>query len=167
MSDAPSEILWADTANAALMEELADFMAGEIKGDASYISHGEVQTGLSLDAKSWAPDVGARMREDFLDMEHRDVAYVRNGGEVVAASIIWWVNGPRVSFAVIEDMAVKKSARSHGLGGALVAAIETEVKARGMRWLFLESGLHNERAHDFFEREGFDVVSKVFMKAVG
>ena len=107
------------------------------------------------------------MREDFLDLEHRDVAYVRTGGEVAAASIIWWVKGPRVSFAVIEDMAVKTSARSQGLGGALVAAIETEAKARGMRWLFLESGLHNERAHDFFEREGFEVFSKVFIKSVG
>ena len=32
--------------------------------------------------------------------------------------------------------------------------------------LFLESGITNENAHDFFEKNGFEVVSKVMIKKV-
>jgi hypothetical protein len=33
-----------------------------------------------------------------------------------------------------------------------------------MKWLFLESGLNNASAHRFFERAGYQAISKVFAK---
>jgi ribosomal protein S18 acetylase RimI-like enzyme len=91
---------------------------------------------------------------------------VLNGpdGAVVAASIVAWTVTPRVSFATIEDMAVDPAARSSGLGARMMTAIEAEARRRGMRWLFLESGKDNHRAHGFFERHGFHTVSHVFTR---
>jgi hypothetical protein len=40
-------------------------------------------------------------------------------------------------------------------------------RSHGIRRLFLESGIANTRAHDFFEREGVHAVSVVMMKSLG
>ena len=45
--------------------------------------------------------------------------------------------------------------------------IEDEAAKRQCRWLFLESGKNNLRAHSFFERHGFREMSHVFIKPVG
>ena len=42
-------------ANKAEWAEAAQFFARVIAAGTSYISHGEMQTGLSLDGKTWAP----------------------------------------------------------------------------------------------------------------
>jgi GNAT superfamily N-acetyltransferase len=44
--------------------------------------------------------------------------------------------------------------------------IAAEARAHGIRRLFLESGANNERAHAFFEREGFRPTSVVMMKSL-
>ena len=156
---------WADTTDLALMNEVADFFADQIADDASYVSHGEIQTGLSEDGRTWHPDLRTRLREDLADCgEERDVVVVRVAGQLAGAAIVLWVETDRVSFAVIEDMTTLKRQRSEGLGAAMMAFIETSAKARGARWLFLESGLQNHRAHAFFDRAGFRTLSKVFGK---
>lgn len=157
--------IWADAADSVLMQDLADFISSEIAADPAYISHGEVQSGLSPDGRHWHEDLAARMREDLADPgPDRSVLYARKDGALAAAAIILWVDTGRTRFAIIEDMAVSKALRSTGLGGTLMGVIETAARERGMKWLFLESGLHNERAHAFFERAGFSVISKVFSK---
>jgi ribosomal protein S18 acetylase RimI-like enzyme len=85
-------------------------------------------------------------------------------GALAAAAIVRWTVTPRVSFATIEDMAVDPAVRSSGLGAAMMTAIEDEARAHAMRWLFLESGKDNHRAHGFFERHGFHTVSHVFAR---
>ncbi len=160
-----TEPLWADPTDATLMQHLADFISSEIIADPAYISHGEVQSGLSPDGRHWHDNLPARMREDLLDIgPDRDVIYARQDGQIAGAAIILWVETPRTRFAVIEDMAVARPLRSTGLGGTLLDTIEDAARARGMKWLFLESGLQNEGAHKFFERGGFKIISKVFSK---
>ena len=159
--------VWADTHDQDLMREVADFFVAEIKGDASYISHGEIQVGLSEDGRTWHPDLQSLMRDDLSDLgPDRSVLYIRDGDALTAAAIILWVNHGRTRFAVIEDMAVQSAKRSGGLGQALMDAIEAKAQSQDMGWLFLESGLENERAHAFFERSGFNTVSKVFAKPI-
>jgi len=41
-----------------------------------------------------------------------------------------------------------------------------EARLRDIRRLFLESGLQNERAHHFFEQEGFHAVSVIMMRSL-
>lgn len=152
-------------ARADELPSVAAFFARIIALDDSYVSHGEIQTGLSVDGVHWVENLPALMAEDLASLgEERAVAVAMGADGLVGAAIILWEVTPRVSFMVIEDMAVDPQARSLGVGAALVKLAETEGASRGMRWAFLESGLHNEGAHRFFERHGFQAMSKVFSK---
>jgi ribosomal protein S18 acetylase RimI-like enzyme len=78
--------------------------------------------------------------------------------------ILAWEASSRRQFAVLEDMAVEPSLRSLRIGERLLGEVEARVRARGIDWLFLESGVENEGAHRFFERHGFGTISHVFAK---
>ena len=144
---------------------VAAFFANIIALDESYVSHGEVQTGLSLDGKTWVGDLDARLAEDFAALgDERSVAVAVGPDGLAGAAILLWSVTARVSFMVIEDLAVDPAMRSHGVGAGLVAFAEAAGVERGMQWAFLESGLHNEGAHRFFDKHGFEAVSKVFSK---
>jgi GNAT superfamily N-acetyltransferase len=147
--------------------QAADFFARVIAADPAYISHGEIQTGLSLDGTTWAPDLAQRFLNELGAFDQsRSVALGRDGeGNVTAAAnISWSVETPEVPFATLQDMAVEPALRGSGIGAALLAFVEAEARARGMKWLFLESGKANTRAHAFFERFGLREVSHVFGK---
>ncbi len=147
-------------------EAAAAFAGHFIAQHAAYISHGEIQTGLSDDGETWVADLADRYREDFLDFgDDRDLAVARlDDGTIVGFAIVAWEASPRRKFAVLEDMAVQPDLRSAGVGAQLLAMVDQAVKARGIIWLFLESGRENTRAHGFFERHGFKEVSHVFAK---
>ncbi|WP_066795424.1 GNAT family N-acetyltransferase [Sphingomonas soli] len=154
---------WEKTAVAA--REAADFAGRVIGFDTRYISHGEIQTGLSPDGDQWAPDLAQLYRDDFAELgDERDLLTCRDGGTIVGIAVVAWEESARRRFAVLEDMAVEPSRRSHGIGERLIGEIEARVAERGIEWLFLESGLENHRAHGFFERHGFKTVSHVFAK---
>lgn len=157
-------IAWAQTA--ADRAEAGRFLARAIGGDTRYISHGEIQGGLSPDGLQWAPNLEALIVEDLAaGGAERSVLIARGqADEVVAAAILFWETAARTRFAVLEDMSVAPTARSSGIGAAMIAELEAEARRRDMRWLFLESGRDNLRAHGFFQRHGFSEISHVFAK---
>lgn len=140
--------------------------AGAVIGAApAYISHGEIQVGLSDDGKSWAEDLTARYATDFAVMEGRDMLVARDDkGQIAALLIVAYEESPRRKFAVIEDMAVSPALRGRGIGARLMAMAQDRIRARKVDWVFLESGIRNEEAHHFFEREGFQAISHVFAR---
>ncbi len=142
------------------------FAAAIIGLHAPYISHGEIQTGLSDDGKTWVADLADRYLEDFLELgEERELLVARTPeDDICGLAIVAWEETPRRKFAVIEDMAVDPEQRSSGIGALLMREIDAKVRARGVEWLFLESGKENVRAHHFFERHGFNELSHVFAK---
>ena len=147
--------------------QAAEFFARVISADPAYISHGEIQTGLSLDGKTWAPGLAQRFLDELGAFDDsRSVALGRDGqGRVMAAANVSWSHEtPEVPFATLQDMAVEPALRNSGIGVALMAFLEAEARRRGMKWLFLESGKNNVRAHAFFERCGLHEVSHVFAK---
>jgi GNAT superfamily N-acetyltransferase len=150
------------------MVETARFFARVIARDASYVSHGEIQTGLSSDGVHWDADLEAKFVEDLAQLDDdRMVIVAYADGVLVGALIALWVETARVSYMVIEDLAVDPSARGSGVGAALVGFAEAEGRSRHMAWSFLESGLGNHGAHSFFETHGYAVVSKVFARRLG
>lgn len=155
---------WDKSQGAA--REAAGFAGRVIGSDTRYISHGEVQTGLSPDGHRWADDLGALYAEDFAELgDERDLLIGRDDrGAIVAIAIIAWEETPRRRFAVLEDMAVEPALRSHGIGEQVLRAVEARVAERGIDWLFLESGIDNHGAHRFFEKNGFRTLSHVFAK---
>jgi ribosomal protein S18 acetylase RimI-like enzyme len=159
------DIAWA--ANKQEWAEAARFFVRVIAPDPDYISHGEIQGGLSLDGKTWAPDLERRFLDELGELDDaRAVAIVReaDGAIVAAAYVTWSFEVLDAPFATLQDLAVEPALRSAGLGAKVLAFVEDEVRRRGAKWLFLESGKNNRRAHAFFERYGFGEVSHVFAK---
>lgn len=147
--------------------EASRFFARTISDDPAYISHGEIQTGLSLDGTTWIADLEARfLAEAGADDEPRSLAIVRDtdGRMIAAAAVSWSFELPEARFATLQDMSVDAEFRSHGIGVELTAFVEAEAWRRGARWVFLESGKNNVRAHHFFERCGFEEISHVYAK---
>lgn len=154
------------TSDDAELQRAGELLARIVGQDTAYISHGEIQTALSPDGQNWVPDLARRFAEDMRQRQpDRSVATIRSGGELIGAAIVHWRTAEHEApHAILADVAIEPASRSAGAGQAMMRFIEAEAKSRGMKWLFLESGLRNDRAHAFFERSGYTPVSKVFAK---
>ncbi len=147
--------------------EAAHFFARILAADPAYISHGEMQTGLSLDGTTWAPGLEKRFLEELGAFDDtRSLALLRgpDGKIIAAANVTWSFEVADAPYATLQDMAVEPSMRSAGLGARLLQFVEEEAVRRGAKWVFLESGKNNRPAHIFFERQGFAEVSHVYVK---
>ena len=73
------------------------------------------------------------------------------------------LSGPK---ADIGGLVVDQDHRSGGVGGELLAAAEAWARERGARTMMVRSRVARERAHRFYEREGYALVktSHVFEK---
>ena len=157
-------LVWA--ANKAEWAEAAEFFARVIAADPSYISHGEMQTGLSPDGKTWASGLEQRFLAELGRDDERGLAIVRGacGKIVAAANVTWCFETADAPFATLQDMAVEPAMRMAGLGARLLRFVEDEALRRGAKWIFLESGKSNHGAHAFFAREGFVEISHVYVR---
>lgn len=143
------------------------FLARLMPLDTAYISHSEIQWGLSPDGEVWASQAQAdlvRYFQDLVEQGGQIALAIDATGELCAAAAVVWRAEPPNRFASVQDIIVAPGARSHGLGAQVMEFIEAEAKARGMDWIFLESGLRNHRAHAFFERGGYAPTSYTFAK---
>jgi GNAT superfamily N-acetyltransferase len=138
----------------------------------SYISHSELQVGRALAPGAWADDLRAkvyRLAERAVATppdapEGIRLATLMAEGQVYGFAFVAFASGPDAPYATLEDLLVVPDGRGRGLGGRLLTWIALECRARGMRRLFLESGVLNHRAHEFFERQGFRQTSIVMMR---
>jgi GNAT superfamily N-acetyltransferase len=60
---------------------------------------------------------------------------------------------------LVDDLVVSASARSRGVGGALLAELISRARAAGCRLLDLDSALHRSDAHRFYIREGLPITA--------
>jgi GNAT superfamily N-acetyltransferase len=169
MADSLS-IAWCDTPKRA--SELADFFAANVGSD--YISHAELQGGRALSPTEWRPDlrevlqaeIEPRLVAGVPGPDSKPIAIAEQDGALAALVYVTFAGGAPVPFAIVEDLIVAPAMRGQGVGKAVLDWIAVEARAQGIRRLFLESGITNRRAHDFFEREGFRSVSMVMMKSL-
>ena len=143
----------------------------------AYISHAELQGPRAVDTATWSPDIRAILEEDLtsrvdqpLDAaageKTRLLACARVGGDFAAVSLVSFSRSAPVAYAEIEDMVVVAGARGQGIGRAFMNWIAEQAKRRGIKRLFLESGVTNTHAHEFFEEIGFHQISMVMMKSL-
>jgi len=155
--------------------ELADFFARHV--GPAYISHSELQGPRALSPVQWhdrLPDILREEMEPRLAQSggvapgrtSQPILVAESGGAVVGLSFVTFDGNAGVPFAIIEDLIVDPSRRSQGIGKAILDWIAAEARTREVRRLFLESGVQNERAHHFFEQEGFQTVSVVMMRSL-
>jgi GNAT superfamily N-acetyltransferase len=153
----------------ARLRAFGRWMAERIVTDPRYISHGELQAGLSLDGLTWRTDLAERFETELLELTSPDAPReafeaLADDGARVAGAIVLWVPNDATPHAVLEDLTVDPARRSDWIGAAFLAWLERQATLKGARWLFLESGIRNDGAHRFFERHGFAPISRVFAK---
>jgi GNAT superfamily N-acetyltransferase len=161
-------IAWCNTP--ARASELAGFFAGNVGPD--YISHAELQGGRALSPTEWRSNLRGILRVEIEPRlvarspgpDSNPIAVAERDGALVALAYITFTGSAPVPFATVEDLIVVPAMRGHGIGKAMLDWIAAEGRMRGIRRLFLESGITNKRAHDFFEREGFRPTSVVMMR---
>ncbi len=69
--------------------------------------------------------------------------------------------------AWIPELIVGEDARGKSAGAALLARCEAAARERGCWSLSLESANWRDRAHAFYEREGFEDLAHAFVKVLG
>ena len=166
----PDRILpaWCDAPQRA--PEFAAFFAANVGPE--YISHGELQGRRALSPTEWRPnlvdvlraEIERRLTGGSLGPASHPIALAEVDGVLVALSFVTFAGSAPVPFAIVEDLIVAPAARGCGIGKTMLDWIADEARAGGIRRLFLESGVTNRRAHDFFEREGFHPTSIVMMR---
>jgi GNAT superfamily N-acetyltransferase len=168
------QISWCD--NPLRAPELANFFARNV--EPSYISHSELQGPRAVSPREWRQNLPEILRQEIeprlsaserrtpspssrpiLVAEERDAT-------LVALSLVTFAGDAPVPFAVVEDLVVDPARRGQGIGKTIMEWIVAEVSARKIRRIFLESGLNNQRAHDFFEHQGFRPTSIVMMRSL-
>lgn len=160
----PISIRWAAPED---RKAAAAFITAAIQPDPGYISHGEIQTGLSLDGRNWAPDLAEKMEIDFAEPgPDRRIVLGFESDALVCVGVVLKCFDERAKYVVVEDIAVSPAARSGGVGRRVMAFVEDHARTWGADWAFMESGIRNDRAHAFFERLDYQPISKVFAKAL-
>jgi GNAT superfamily N-acetyltransferase len=159
---------WCSTPDIA--EQVAAFFVDY--AETSYISHSELQIGRAVTLHAWADDVRARVHRLVLRaiatspdaLEGMRLATLMCGGRLEGFAVVAFAGGAGKPYASLEDLLVIPDSRGHGLGKRFVEWISQECRARGMHRLYLESGVRNHRAHEFFGRQGFQQTSVVMMR---
>jgi len=171
-AELPVDVAWcADPRQSA---ELARFFADNVTPE--YISHSELQGPRALDEGHWRPGLAdifeSEIKERIIESggrvdlkaASRPIFAARCGGRLVGFGMASFFPDAPVPYGIVEDIVVEQSGRDCGIGKAVLDWVTREAEAVSCQRLFLESGTNNDRAHHFFEREGFEVCSVVMMK---
>lgn len=138
-----------------------------------YLSHSELQEQRAIAIGEWRPDLPAifetQLRETLaLAPATADarVAVARTDGTLAGFALVSIDDTRRAarSFATLDDLVVDARFQSMGLGGQLFDWVCAELQRCGIQRLFLESGIANTRAHDFFHARGCTTVSVTMLK---
>ncbi|MEO0574485.1 MAG: GNAT family N-acetyltransferase [Pseudomonadota bacterium] len=167
LEEVPYHSTW-DTITPNLAKQLSTFFVANIHDHTDYISHSEYFEGLSPDAAQWADNLEERIAKGMLDartdLPLEALVIKTDENDISAVALVDWDTNGTERYAVIEDMTVAKNARRQGLGQRLIDEATQRSKERGAKRIVLESGARNAGAHALFAENGFDVLSKVFVK---
>lgn len=94
-------------------------------------------------------------------------------GELVGLVLVWVRQSANIpilvprKFAVMENLVVKKEFRKKGIGRQLVEAAEEWIKKEGANLIELNVWEFNQGARDFYEKLGYQTVSRKMQKLLG
>ncbi len=106
-----------------------------------------------------------RLSRILTDPNYATFVADRDGDVVgVAGATLSWYYEKDGMYSRLAVLAVSSTARGLGIGGQLVQAIEAWTTAKGVREVFVNSGLHRGDAHRFYERCGYSRTGFRFVK---
>ncbi len=164
------KLLRADMADATM---LCGMFLHQITTHTEYISHGEIQMGVgegrfengrfitnpSPNAEAqWMKYIGEKLTSD----ESAVFKAVDGKGEIIGFCVAEISEDGADPFGVICDIIVRENLRTAGVGTALLNEAIGWLNSRNVNGIYLESGLANHPAHEYFIRRGFQKVSEIY-----
>jgi GNAT superfamily N-acetyltransferase len=95
---------------------------------------------------------------------YRLAAFVEDGGPACVAGFRLGENLARGKYLYVDDLVTAETARSRGLGKAMLEWLAERARKAGCAALILDSGVQRFAAHRFYLRERFDIVCHHFLK---
>lgn len=166
-------VVWCSEVGEA--PSLGKFFADNVSP--AYISHSELQGARAIDADHWQPGLSEIVADEIRDrvqeakmvdsgQDSKPVFVAKISNEVVGLGMVSFFPTAQEPYAILEDIVVDQNKRAFGIGKQLLDWVEDQVRSVGGKHLFLESGLQNHHAHDFFKKEGFLTCSVVMVKPI-
>ena len=155
-------------------QTLCDIFFEHIESHTEYISHGEIQMGVGegtfVNEKLIARPAqdGRRFWMKYIlgNLADTDGAAVFKAvdeqGNITGFSVAEITEDGAAPFGMLCDVLVKESCHQKGTGTALMTAAIEWFREKGVKDIYLESGLNNHAAHEYFIRRGFRKVSEIY-----
>jgi GNAT superfamily N-acetyltransferase len=154
-------------ANTGDSDRLARLFWENLLSQPGYVSHGEMQMGVADAPRRPAADgldKWTRYVREKIEGRRGHVIVREREGEIDGFVVVEVAEDGDRPFGVICDLLVRPDRRGEGTGAALLEAGMDWLRGQGVNAFYLESGIENHAAHDFFERHGFRAVSRVFRR---
>ena len=157
-------------------QTLCEIFIRHITANTEYISHGEIQMGVGegrfedgvLVAKPSPHAMEYWMKYIHADMTADDAAVfkaVSAEGVIIGFCVAEIQVDGADPFGMVCDVLVDEACRCGGVGTALLEAALGWFREKGVVDVYLESGLNNHAAHEYFRRRGFVKVSEIYKLA--
>lgn len=153
---------------------LCEMFLSHLDDHSEYISHGEIQMGVG----DGHFEDGVLVTSPSQNARHFWMKYIHNNVTDADGAVVLKATSPDneiIAFCVTEiqedgadpygmvcDLLVKDSCRGGGVGTALLESALQWLRSKGITDVYLESGLNNHAAHEYFRRRGFVKVSEIY-----
>jgi GNAT superfamily N-acetyltransferase len=156
---------WVEYKTEESIQPLADFFINNIHKN--YISFSEVIDGFADHNMRWSDNLRLLIIKKMLKKNHKiAVTKDRLTHEIIALSIVEMNTDSWRAHAWIHDFIVVSKCRGQNVGGKLINWLEQEFRNNKIELIILESGIHNDGAHHFFENHEFKHCSIVMTKFI-
>lgn len=155
-------------------ENLCDIFLHHISSHPEYISHGEIQMGVGVGDFAdgeFITDVSPDARKNWMKYIHGNITdpegaavykAVDPDGDIIGFCVTEIMEDGSEPFGMICDVLVKESIRGGGVGTSLLKTAISWLRSCGIRDIYLESGLKNHSAHEYFMSRGFCKISEIY-----
>ena len=123
---------------------------------------GDVEAIASLSAQLGYPTPADEMRERFSRVRAARAGEIFVATRTNDARVVGWTHVVArlqledAPYAELAGLVVDENVRGAGVGAALLAAAEGWARAQGFATIRVRSNVIRERAHRFYEREGYE-----------
>ncbi|MDE5527332.1 GNAT family N-acetyltransferase [Elizabethkingia meningoseptica] len=128
----------------------------------SYISHSEILSGRAESATDWSENLAEILATELEEDDCNLITIEDIHNQIIGIAILSIYK----KYLIIEDMIIDGNLRGLSLGKKLMDFIHNFATEQKIKALFLESGITNDKAHSFFEKNGFKKVSVTYTKVL-
>lgn len=135
-----------------------------------YISYGEVLCGRAISHKEWNTNLKQILETEIKNIlsqkTNSKIACSLYESKIIAFAIVNIEKNSITPYAFLEDIVVDNNCRKYGIGTELTNFIEKELQQEGIHHIYLESGINNTSAHNFFHKRKYSTIATVMCKNI-